>query len=238
MKVTRRTLLGTIAAGFAASPHFPASAEGDWPSRVVRLVSPYGAGGASDISLRILAEQFGRSLNQQFIVENKPGAGTRVANELVSRAAPDGYTFLYAAAPFATAEALFEKLNYNRRDLQPVAMAMMAPLFLVVNAQAPFKTLAEMIDYGRSKPEGLTFGSRPGTGSTPRHRRRVRYIHRRRDAQMGRGDPRGGPQGGIRFSSRTGPRRSAAARPAGPETIRRSGRRSAQAQHPRRSARD
>ena len=105
-------------------------------------MSPYGAGGASDISLRILAEQFGRSLNQQFIVENKPGAGTRVANELVSRAAPDGYTFLYAAAPFATAEALFEKLNYNRKDLQPVAMAMMAPLFLVVNAQAPFKTLA------------------------------------------------------------------------------------------------
>ena len=103
MKLTRRTLLGTIAAGFAAAPHIPAFAEGDWPSRVVRLVSPYGAGGASDISLRILAEQFGRSLNQQFIVENKAGAGTRVANELVSRAAPDGYTFLYAAAPFATA---------------------------------------------------------------------------------------------------------------------------------------
>ena len=144
----------------------PAFAEGDWPSRIVRLVSPYGAGGASDISLRILAEQFGRSLNQQFIVENKPGAGTRVANELVSRAAPDGYTFLYAAAPFATAEALFEKLNYNRKDLQPVAMAMLAPLFLVVNAQAPFKTLQEMIDYGRSKPEGLTFGS-PGAGSQP-----------------------------------------------------------------------
>jgi tripartite-type tricarboxylate transporter receptor subunit TctC len=116
--------------------------------------------------LRILAEQFGRSLNQQFIVENKPGAGTRVANELVSRAAPDGYTFLYAAAPFATAEALFEKLNYSRKDLQPVAMAMMAPLFLVVNAQAPFKTLQEMIDYGRSKPDGLTFGS-PGAGSQP-----------------------------------------------------------------------
>ncbi|MCK1516356.1 tripartite tricarboxylate transporter substrate binding protein [Bradyrhizobium sp. 190] len=166
MKVTRRTLLGTIAAGFAAGPHLPALAEGDWPSRIVRLVSPYGAGGASDISLRILAEQFGRSFNQQFIVENKPGAGTRVANELVSRAAPDGYTFLYAAAPFATAEALFEKLNYNRKDLQPVAMAMMAPLFLVVNAKAPFNTLQEMIAYGKSKPDGLTFGS-PGAGSQP-----------------------------------------------------------------------
>ena len=179
MKITRRTLLGTIAAGFAAGPHFPASAEGDWPSRVVRLVSPYGAGGASDISLRILAEQFGRSLNQQFIVENKPGAGTRVANELVSRAAPDGYTFLYAAAPFATAEALFEKLNYNRKDLQPVAMAMLAPLFLVVNAQAPFKTLQEMIDYGKSKPEGLTFGS-PGAGSQPHLAAELLFQGRRR----------------------------------------------------------
>ena len=166
MKITRRTLLGTVAACLSAGSGFEAFAEGDWPSRIVRLVSPYGAGGASDISLRILAEQFGRSLNQQFIVENKPGAGTRVANELVSRATPDGYTFLYAAAPFATAEALFEKLNYNRKDLQPVAMAMMAPLFLVVNAQAPFKTLQEMIAYGKSKPDGLTFGS-PGAGSQP-----------------------------------------------------------------------
>src|SRR5512132_2772766 len=123
MKVTRRTLLGTIAAGFAAGSAVKASAEGDWPSRIVRLVSPYAAGGASDISLRILAEQIGRSLNQQFMVENKPGAGTRIANETVARAAPDGYTFLYVAAPYATAEALFGKLNYERKELQPVAMA-------------------------------------------------------------------------------------------------------------------
>ena len=165
MTITRRTLLGAVAC-LAAGSVFQARAEGDWPSRIVRLVSPYGAGGASDISLRILAEQLGRRLNQQFIVENKPGAGTRVANELVARAAPDGYTVLYAAAPFATAEALFEKLNYNRKDLQPVAMAVMAPLFLVVNAQAPFKTVQEMIAYGKSKPEGMTFGS-PGAGSQP-----------------------------------------------------------------------
>ena len=98
MKITRRTLLGTIAAGFAADSHLPAFAEGEWPSRTVRLVSPYGAGGASDISLRILAEQFGRSLNQQFIVENKPGAGTRIANDLVAHAPGDGYTILYVAA--------------------------------------------------------------------------------------------------------------------------------------------
>ncbi|MFG3597908.1 Bug family tripartite tricarboxylate transporter substrate binding protein [Bradyrhizobium sp. RDI18] len=167
MTVTRRTLLGTIAAAFAAGPGLPAFAEGDWPSRLVRLVSPYGAGGANDISLRILAEQIGRSLGQQFIVESKPGAGTRIANELVARAAPDGYTFLYAAAPYATAEALFGQLKYDpRKDLRPVAMAVMAPIFLIVNAKAPFKNLQELIAHGKAQPDGLTFAS-PGAGSQP-----------------------------------------------------------------------
>jgi tripartite-type tricarboxylate transporter receptor subunit TctC len=166
MNVTRRTLLGTVAAGLAAGSGFRAQAQTDWPSRLVRLVSPYGAGGANDISLRILAEQLGRRLGQQFIVENKPGAGTRVANELVAHAAPDGYTLLYAAAPYATAEALFGKQRYDRKDLQPVAMAVLAPVFLIVNAQSPFKTVADLIAYGKSQPDGLTFGS-PGAGSQP-----------------------------------------------------------------------
>lgn len=166
MNVTRRTLLGTIAASLSAGLSFDAFAEGDWPSRIVRLISPYGAGGASDISLRILAEQLGRNLNQQFIVENKPGAGTRVATEHVARATADGYTLLYAAAPFATAEALFGKLNYDRKDLQPVAMAVVAPIFLVVNANSSIKTLQDLIAYGKSRPEGLTFAS-PGVGSQP-----------------------------------------------------------------------
>ena len=166
MNVTRRTLLGTMAAGLAASAGFKAVAEGDWPSRLVRLISPYGAGGSNDISLRILAEQLGRSLGQQFIVENRPGAGTRIANEMVARAAPDGYTFLYAAAPYATAEALFGKLKYERKDLQPVAMAVMAPLFLIANAKAGVTSLPELIARGKSQADGLTFAS-PGAGSQP-----------------------------------------------------------------------
>lgn len=166
MNITRRTLLRTAAGLLSAGAGVEAFAQADWPTRLIRLVSPYGAGGANDISLRILAEQLARSLGQQLIVENKPGAGTRVANELVARAAPDGYTFLFAAAPFATAEALFGKLNYDRKDLQPVAMAVIAPIFLIVNAQAPFKNLQELIAYGKSRPEGLTFGS-PGAGSQP-----------------------------------------------------------------------
>src|ERR1043165_8192909 len=166
MKITRRTLLGTIAAGLAAGPHLPAFAEGEWPSRTVQLVSPYAAGGANDISLRILAEQFGRSLNQQFIVENKTGAGTRIANDFVAHAPADGYTILYAAAPYATAEALYGPQKYERKDLQPVAMAVLAPLFLIVNAGAPYRNVQELIAYGKSRPDGLTFGS-PGPGSQP-----------------------------------------------------------------------
>ncbi len=165
MNVARRTLLGAIAC-FSAGPAFRAMAQNDWPSRVVRLVSPYGAGGASDISLRILAEQLGHDLGRQFIVENRPGAGTRLANEFVAHAAPDGYTLLYAAAPFATAEALFGKLSYNPKDLQPVTMAAFAPLFLIVNAEAPFRNLQELIAYGKSRADGLTFAS-PGVGSQP-----------------------------------------------------------------------
>jgi tripartite-type tricarboxylate transporter receptor subunit TctC len=159
-------MLGTIAAGLAAGSGFRAHAQTDWPSRVVRLISPYGAGGANDISLRILADHLERRLGQKFIVENKAGAGTRIANESVARAEPDGYTFLYVAAPYATAEALYGKLNYERKDLRPVAMAVAAPIFLIVNAEAPFKTLKELIAHGKSQAEGLTFGS-PGAGSQP-----------------------------------------------------------------------
>lgn len=167
MKFTRRTLLSAAAAGVASSPYLGASAQASWPARPIRLVSPYGAGGASDISARILGEQMARSLGQQFVVENKPGAGTRLANEFVARAVPDGHTVLYVAAPYATAEALYGKLSYDpRQDLLPVAKACNAPIFLVVNAQAPFNTLQELIAYGKAKPEGLTFGS-PGAGSQP-----------------------------------------------------------------------
>lgn len=165
MPITRRLLLAGTAAAFAA-PSWPAFAAPEWPARIVKTISPYGAGGANDISLRIINDFLERELHQQFIVENKPGAGTRLANEMVAHSQPDGYTFLYAAAPYATAEALFGKLNYQRSELRPVAMAAFAPIFLIVNAKSDFKTLPDLIAYGKSKPEGLTFGS-PGPGSQP-----------------------------------------------------------------------
>jgi tripartite-type tricarboxylate transporter receptor subunit TctC len=145
----------------------PAGAQASWPDKTVRLISPYGAGGSNDISARILAEQLGKRLGQQFIVDNKPGAGTRLGNELVARAAPDGNTLLYAAAPYATVETLYGKLSYDpRKDLRAVSLAVIAPVFLIVNADSPFKTTADLVAYGKNKPEGLTFAS-PGSGSGP-----------------------------------------------------------------------
>ena len=167
MKITRRALLSSVAAGVTFGPALSASSAEAWPARPVRLISPYAAGGSSDISVRMLAEYFETKLGKKFFVENRPGAGSTIANQTAARADPDGYTFLYAAAPYETAEAMFGKLNYNpRKDLRPIALAMLVPLFLIVNANAPYKTLAEFISYAKAKPDGVTFAT-PAAGSQP-----------------------------------------------------------------------
>ncbi len=165
MTIHRRHLLGAAAAALGASC-LPAIAQA-WPTRPVRLVSPYGAGGASDILTRILSEYFEQKLGQPFVVENKVGAGTRIANELVAHAPADGSVLLHAAAPIAIGEALYPKLPYDvRRDFAPIISTAIAPLFLIVNASSPFKTLDDLLKYGKAQANGLTFGS-PGAASAP-----------------------------------------------------------------------
>jgi tripartite-type tricarboxylate transporter receptor subunit TctC len=167
MDFNRRRLLASLAASAPLALWGQAHAQGQWPDRTVRIVSPYGAGGSNDISARLFAERFGKRLGQQFIVENKPGAGTRLANEFVARAPADGYTLLYAAAPFAVVESLYGKLSYDPgRDFQPVTLALVAPVFLIVNAESPVKTVADFIKYAKSKPQGINIAS-PGAGSGP-----------------------------------------------------------------------
>ncbi len=166
MPFTRRQFV--LSSSSAALLPLSALAQDAWPAqRPIRMISPYGAGGSNDISCRILCDELGKRLKQSFVVENKPGAGTRVANEFVARAAPDGYTWLYAAAPFATAEPMYGKLSYDpARDFKAVTLAVVAPVFLIVHASTPFKTVADLVAYGKSKPEGLTFAT-PGSGSGP-----------------------------------------------------------------------
>jgi len=167
MRTTRRAVLGGIAAATTFGPAFAASSTEGWPTRPVRLISTYAVGGSSDISLRILAEYFEGKMGKKFFVENKPGAGSTIANQTVAHADPDGYTFLYAAAPYETAEAMFGKLSYDpHKDLRPIALSMLVPLFLIVNANATYKTLEEFIAYAKSKSDGITFAT-PTPGSQP-----------------------------------------------------------------------
>ena len=169
MSINRRIFLSQVAMATGALGSLPtlANAADTWPSRPVKVISPYGAGGSNDISCRVLCEELGQRLKQQFIVENKPGAGTRIANEYVARATPDGSTWLYAAAPFAVAEALYGHLSYDpRKDLKAVTLTAVLPVFLIVNADSPFKSVDDLLKYGRGKAEGLTFAT-PGSGSGP-----------------------------------------------------------------------
>ena len=166
MTMNRRHLLATAAAGLA----LPWSASGlaqAWPVRPIRLVSPYGAGGSNDILTRVLGDFLARRMGQGVVVENKAGAGTRIANDFVAKAPADGYTLLHAAAPIAIGEALYKDLPYDvHKSFASIASTAIAPLFLVVNADAPYKSLAEFIKHAKSDPKGATFGS-PGAGSAP-----------------------------------------------------------------------
>jgi len=176
MNMNRRALLGAAIAGLCAGTVPFALAQGEWPSRPVTIVSPYGPGGPNDYSARLLGEYLAKHLGQPFLIENRAGAGTQLGTRYVVNAAPDGQTVLYAAAPLATMEALHGKLDFNpRKHLQPVAMTAKAPLFLIVNSKLPVKTVQELIAYGKSKPEGLTFGS-PGTGSMPHLAQEMLYL--------------------------------------------------------------
>lgn len=165
MDINRRLWLAGSASVLATGT-LPALAQ-SWPARPLRLLCPYGVGGPSDILTRVLGDFLAARLGQTVVVENKPGAGTRIANEGVAKAAPDGYTLLHAAAPIAIGEALYPNLPYSvARDFAPIVSTAIAPLFLVVNAGAPYRTLDEFVRWGKSSPKGYTFGS-PGAGSAP-----------------------------------------------------------------------
>lgn len=162
-QLTRRRLVGAMAlAGLV-----PNAFGNAWPGKPVRLVSPYGPGGSNDTSARVLAEALSRKYGQQVVVENKPGAGTRVASETVAHAAADGYTLLWAAAPFAinTGAGLSQRFDIHK-DFVAVGPRVLGPVFLIVNANSPAKTVEDFVKLARQKPEGVTFAS-PGIGSGP-----------------------------------------------------------------------
>ena len=138
-----------------------------YPARPVRIVAGTAAGSAPDIFARLMGQWLSERMGQQFVVENKPGAGTNIAAEAVIRSPPDGYTLLLVGAPNAINATLYDKLSFNfLRDIAPVGSIVDSPEVLVVHPSVPAKTIPELIAYAKANPGKLNMAS-PGIGSGP-----------------------------------------------------------------------
>ena len=160
MKLPRRKFLN-LAAGAAALPTVPRFAWAQaYPARPVRVIVPFGPAGATDITARLIGQWLSERLGQQFVIENRPGAGGNIATEAVVRAAPEGYTLASNATPY-------DKLNFNFvRDIAPIAPIVGFPYIMVVNPSFSAKTLPEFIAYAKTNSGKINMAS-PGIGSTP-----------------------------------------------------------------------
>jgi tripartite-type tricarboxylate transporter receptor subunit TctC len=156
-------LLGALAVLAALAA--PAGAQ-QYPSRPVTIVVPFAAGGGSDLLARLVAQKLEEKLGKPFIIENRPGAGTTLAAMQAVRSTPDGYTLMQATSTtMAINVSMQKKMPYEPlKDLVPVALLSSSPFFLVVNANLPVKTVADLIALAKSKPNGLNYGS-GGPGS-------------------------------------------------------------------------
>ncbi|HUI12882.1 MAG TPA: tripartite tricarboxylate transporter substrate binding protein [Xanthobacteraceae bacterium] len=136
-----------------------------YPSRPVKIIVPFGAGGPADRYIRSLANELQKTLNQSFVVENRPGAGTTIGTDLAAKSSPDGYTLLLASSTQTVNETLYKDKPYELlRDLVPVAPMEENGLVLVVNPSVPAKNMSELLALARAKPGTLNFGS-SGPGS-------------------------------------------------------------------------
>lgn len=144
-----------------------AQAQDKYPSRPVRIIVPSPPAGGTDIIARVLAQKFSTAFGQQFIVENRPGAGNMIGIESVARSANDGYTLLMVPSTLALNSVLYKKVNYDPiKDFAPITIAATAPNVLVVNPQVPAKTVVEFVALAKKKPGELTYGT-PGVGTSP-----------------------------------------------------------------------
>jgi tripartite-type tricarboxylate transporter receptor subunit TctC len=160
----RRAVLGL--AGALALPGV-ARAQGEWPTRSVRIVVPFAPGGTTDVAARLLANALSPRIGRTVLVDNKAGATTMIGAAEVARAEPDGYTFLMAPPPFIIVQYAFPNLPYDtEKDFRPVAMVMTSPFVLVVRSGLEVQSVADLIAMAKARPGVLTYGS-PGPGSLP-----------------------------------------------------------------------
>jgi tripartite-type tricarboxylate transporter receptor subunit TctC len=162
MNPGRLLLLLALAALLAATQ----ARAGQWPDKPVRMVVPTAAGGTSDVLARTFASKLSDEYGQQFIVDNRPGAGGAIGNELAARAAPDGYTIIFVPSSYAANAALY-KLPYDPIEgIAPIGMVQVVPFLLFIHPSVKAGNLKEFIELSRAQPGVLNFGT-PGTGSTP-----------------------------------------------------------------------
>jgi len=161
--LARRYLPLFAALAFACGA--PAALAQAYPSKPIRLVVGFTPGGGVDINARLFGPKITEYLGQQVIVENRPGAGTNIANEHVARSAPDGYTLLINTAALAINLSLYKKVPYEARDFAPISVLSMSPNILVVHASVPVKTVKEFVTLAKARPGQLNFSS-AGSGTT------------------------------------------------------------------------
>jgi tripartite-type tricarboxylate transporter receptor subunit TctC len=167
MHLPRRRFLQAAGAATAAPLFARRAAATDYPTRPVRIVVGFAVGGPQDILARLIAQHLSERFGQQFIVENRLGAGGNVAAETVVNAAPDGYTLLNVGPPNAVNATLYEHLNFNFiRDIAPVAGVARTPNVLDVNLNVPAKTVSEFIAYAKANPGKINVAS-GGNGTVP-----------------------------------------------------------------------
>ena len=155
-------------AAIAAAAVLPAVGVAAWPAdKPIRMIVPYGAGGASDTLGRIVAARLSVALKQTVVVENKPGAGSMLGSQFVARAEPDGYTLLLGSISNVLNNYFYKDPLYDlRRDLAPVSQVVSVPNYLAVNTKVPAKTVGELVKLAKDKPESLSCAT-SGIGSSP-----------------------------------------------------------------------
>jgi tripartite-type tricarboxylate transporter receptor subunit TctC len=160
MNLQRRDFLCLAASATLVSTASRIARAQAYPTRPVRIVVGFPAGGPADVTARLLGQSLAERLGQPFIVENRPGAGTNIGTEVVVRAPPDGHTLLLAVPANAINATLYEKLSFNfLRDMVPVAGILREPLVMEVNPSVPARTVPEFIAYARANPRKLSMAS-------------------------------------------------------------------------------
>ena len=143
----------------------PAALAQAYPAKPIRLIVGFTPSGGVDINARLLGPKITEYLGQQVIIENRPGAGTNIANEYVAKSAPDGYTLLVNTAALAINLSLYKKVPYEARDFAPISILSMSPNILVVHTSVPVKNVKEFVALAKSRPGQLNYSS-SGSGTT------------------------------------------------------------------------